>query len=775
MRLQVWPAKDFAHLFGINLKPHPVFGSPDGSSNSDSARDDVSERDDVSARDNASARDDASAKDDTSERENASDGDDARIASDNENSPSPKLVPSDQRDEENDSDNNNEDDKIDFNGDDPADDGSNADRFDGNRSDGAGSGLEENGSEEAGSDADGSDDENRGDQNRSGQPRKIMLDAGSTGSHLTQILVAHWLEKCLKDEDGQHVECNRAKGSWLPTRLIDVEETSENGALRLVSPVETPGAFEPDRRYITLSHCWGEWGSKELPVLKIANERDRFDHGIHPEDLPPTFQHAVEVARWLEVRWLWIDSLCIVQDSNEDWQREAPLMHNVYKEGFLNIAASSVDDARGGLFQKRSTFAIKPLKLSLPGIDKEWYMTLDERNMFDWVNEEPLSERAWVFQERHLARRILHFTDDQVFWECCAKAPYFANEIFPEGAPLANIFDNKPKMQTESLLKPPLPSRAGVDGLWEQLCQMYSEKQLSHEGDKLVALLGLAIEFKTLLPQDEYHAGMWDSTMPRSLLWEVAQYDSQPSRRQIDVAPSWSWASIQGPIQKQFRYEPEEERYVSVVDIKVGSLSDTRWGLSKPNLIISAFLRRVTVKDNLAVNSVIPPTFDNKKEILIHQGSHRLTIKDTFLQGISYSLDSKIDREETDAYFLFLTWSEGHNDHPKKELSGLLLESTTESNTSRRIGTLRISSYGAIAAKYQVKEDVLDPVAVWNSFVEKLQYHDRKVAVAEEEDEVTQFSRLHVSESVTERLYDHKSNIDDSGMETLEPREIVLQ
>lgn len=300
MRLQVWPAKDFAHLFGINLKPHPVFGSPDGSSNSDSARDDVSERDDVSARDNASARDDASAKDDTSERENASDGDDARIASDNENSPSPKLVPSDQRDEENDSDNNNEDDKIDFNGDDPADDGSNADRFDGNRSDGAGSGLEENGSEEAGSDADGSDDENRGDQNRSGQPRKIMLDAGSTGSHLTQILVAHWLEKCLKDEDGQHVECNRAKGSWLPTRLIDVEETSENGALRLVSPVETPGAFEPDRRYITLSHCWGEWGSKELPVLKIANERDRFDHGIHPEDLPPTFQHAVEVARWLE-------------------------------------------------------------------------------------------------------------------------------------------------------------------------------------------------------------------------------------------------------------------------------------------------------------------------------------------------------------------------------------------------------------------------------------------------------------------------------------------
>lgn len=449
-------------------------------------------------------------------------------------------------------------------------------------------------------------------------------------------------------------------------------------------------------------------------------------------------------------------------------------MHNVYKEGFLNIAASWAYDARRGLFKERRTLSLVSLKLNLPGIEEEWYVTLDERNMFDWINYKPLSTRAWVFQERHLARRILHFTRDQVFWECCTKAPYFANEIFPHGAPLNTTFDKKPKMQANSLLEEqPVPSSQAIYDLWEDLCWQYSEKHLSHGADKLVALLGLAMEFKHLIPKDEYVAGIWLSTMPQSLLWEVRQgYCPEPS--QVHQAPSWSWASTPGPIRKQSRSTEEQERIVSVVDIEVDTSANASWGLSSPHLIISGFIRRVTIKDNLAVNTTFPWTSNNKKELVIHQGPHQLTFPDNWIgidHMISYYLDSNIKSENTDAYILFLTSSEGREKYsPDMELSGLLLDSTPEPNTFKRIGILRISGYAVIAAKYQVKPGVAHPVEAWNSFLSMLQ--SRRMGVT---DAIATSSRLHhPSMSVTERLYGHDWPVENSQIEVLQPHRIVL-
>ncbi|KAI4179743.1 MAG: hypothetical protein LQ348_005335, partial [Seirophora lacunosa] len=247
----------------------------------------------------------------------------------------------------------------------------------------------------------------------------------------------------------------------------------------------------------------------------MANEDDRFQKGIDLEQVPPTFQHAIEVSGWFG------DSFCIIQHSSADWEREALQMHKVYKQGFLNISADAAVDAQGGLFQSRHPTAVQPVVLELPESEETIYLTIDERNMFRWASEGPLSQRAWVFQERHLARRILHFTDKEIVWECCAKSPYFASETFPNGAPLTNVFDNKPKIQSGSLLSGPLESTDELYNLWENLCHMYSEKQLTKVSDKLVALAGLANEFHERIPDDSYVAGMWRSTMPRSLLWEA--------------------------------------------------------------------------------------------------------------------------------------------------------------------------------------------------------------------------------------------------------------
>ena len=123
----------------------------------------------------------------------------------------------------------------------------------------------------------------------------------NTGSLSSQTLAKEWLDRCQTNEDGQHTDCNTSDGTWLPTRLLDVRHASETSTLRLVSSSVISNALpEEEKSYITLSHCWGEWGSKEMPVLTTANERDRHEKGISIEKIPQTFQDAITVAQWFQ-------------------------------------------------------------------------------------------------------------------------------------------------------------------------------------------------------------------------------------------------------------------------------------------------------------------------------------------------------------------------------------------------------------------------------------------------------------------------------------------
>ena len=119
----------------------------------------------------------------------------------------------------------------------------------------------------------------------------------STGSISSQNLAKEWLDRCQKNEDGQYMDCATSEGTWLPTRLLDVRHASKTSALRLVSSKQVSDAFPEDKRYITLSHCWGEWGSQEMPVLTSTNERDRHETGISIEKIPQTFRDAITVAQ----------------------------------------------------------------------------------------------------------------------------------------------------------------------------------------------------------------------------------------------------------------------------------------------------------------------------------------------------------------------------------------------------------------------------------------------------------------------------------------------
>lgn len=132
--------------------------------------------------------------------------------------------------------------------------------------------------------------------------------------------------------------------AWYPSRLIDLGSIdSQSGSIKLVDTARV----KPEGNYITLSHCWGGG----TPVkLKSENLSDFF---LEIRSLPKTFEHAVEATRKLGVRYLWIDSLCIVQDDPSDWMREAALMHKVYRHAWCNLSATAARNSNAGLFWNR--------------------------------------------------------------------------------------------------------------------------------------------------------------------------------------------------------------------------------------------------------------------------------------------------------------------------------------------------------------------------------------------------------------------------------------
>lgn len=130
---------------------------------------------------------------------------------------------------------------------------------------------------------------------RSMSPDDLWLNS----SPLTRGIVKSWVRTCIANEDGKHAECNRQRHDYLPSRLLDVRYAAEKSYLRTVCPEDDPSRFENNRRYATLSHCWGSWGASENPSLTTENLEIRKMTGLSCDALPATFRHALEVAGWL--------------------------------------------------------------------------------------------------------------------------------------------------------------------------------------------------------------------------------------------------------------------------------------------------------------------------------------------------------------------------------------------------------------------------------------------------------------------------------------------
>ncbi|MCJ1392331.1 hypothetical protein MMC18_005198 [Xylographa bjoerkii] len=348
-----------------------------------------------------------------------------------------------------------------------------------------------------------------------------------------------------------------------PTRTIDVgspDGTSE--PFLSVNDERNTLSFqdaEVSRSWVALSHCWGG----HFPIMTTTENIHKMEKAIPMSILPPLFQDAVLITRRLGFRQLWIDSLCIIQDSAEDWDREVTQMGNIYARSVLNIAADSSKNCCDSILGQRH-LAFPPIKIAFHShnhqIDGEMFVRpcLDSwKDVLLYGSN--LSSRAWVLQESMLASRTLHFYKQQMLWEC--RSLQIAEScLTPTAAPtgLQKKHQDDWSLNKRFLSSVIMKDETGSAGKardiiflqWYTVVENYSLRNLTISNDRLPALASLACCFRDLL-KESYHCGLFAGDLHRGLLWQTQ--DRVSARYAASYrAPSWSWASVDGPVKYHF-------------------------------------------------------------------------------------------------------------------------------------------------------------------------------------------------------------------------------
>jgi hypothetical protein len=216
-------------------------------------------------------------------------------------------------------------------------------------------------------------------------------------------LLKEWIKVC----DSTHAKCRRDNAVdilTMPTRLIEVGET-----VRLVDSASIKAS-----PYVALSHCWGPPKDNEKFCTSKRNI-EQFKASIPVDSLPSTFRDTVTITRGLGIKYIWIDSLCIIQDDDDDWERESGKMERVFSDAYCTIGASSARSSLEGLLANRPPRDCVQLQTQSAGT---LYVCPAIDDFHRHVELGELNRRGWVLQERALSRRSIYFTSTQVYWEC---------------------------------------------------------------------------------------------------------------------------------------------------------------------------------------------------------------------------------------------------------------------------------------------------------------------------------------------------------------------
>jgi len=360
-------------------------------------------------------------------------------------------------------------------------------------------------------------------------------------------LIDSWLSKCKS-----HRLCAKSAEFLddlkLPTRLIDVGEAGDGSDAKLVETSNI--ADHASIRYVALTHCWGD--PNRIPKT-TQNTID--DHYIKLPELSKTFRDAVKVVKQLNIHYIWIDSLCIIQDVKADFHKECALMHHVYAGAYLTISALGAESGDIGLFIPRSLHKAKPVLF------------------WDTALCGPLMSRGWALQEQQLSPRLIHFAQERIIWECRTTVafedqPYMTHRSTAAlswaigssgGAPDRymswRIFDRSDGSNALKSFQTVHAKRDDVFTRWLRLVEGYSERKFTYADDKQFALQGISSAISRMT-DSTLVSGLWCKDLFRGLLWTPApmvqkrftEESASFSFQKLPLAPSWSWLSHDGPV-----------------------------------------------------------------------------------------------------------------------------------------------------------------------------------------------------------------------------------
>jgi hypothetical protein len=455
-----------------------------------------------------------------------------------------------------------------------------------------------------------------------------------TGSKANLELALKWMEKCLQEHKAI---CGAVSGPspTLPKRVINV--ASDPPSLYIGS-----GECSP---YAILSHCWGR--NKLKPIRTTADNLSDRCKAIPWDIMPKTYQDAVAATRGLNIKYLWIDSLCILQkcksggpsdpDSTRDWLEESLKMEDYYGNATITIEASYATDDTIGCFAKRDPRALLPCDIRIKFPDQfeivEFTSWLSEgsRAADHWSlphrrrgrANAPLNRRAWCLQESTMSARILSFEAEQMTWQCFGLQ---ANELVPGGQSLPLDYVWIPPLR-DMIAKSRGAAIDYVKGFkknmiwdaWRKAVEDLTQREIYTGADLLPAISGLAKAVGKLqkLPEENYIAGIWENDLAFSLLWatqirkpEPGSGDSTKMPRRSDRNPSWSWASIDngcisfsekgnGTSRSEPMGEIQVTQTIKIVPVEGGN----RFGqISEGRLYLRGGVKKARVTGNVALN-----------------------------------------------------------------------------------------------------------------------------------------------------------------------------
>ena len=456
--------------------------------------------------------------------------------------------------------------------------------------------------------------------------------------------------------------------------------------LLAISPSKTvlsSAVTEPTNtvHYFVLSYCWG--GSD---VLKSTTESlAAFKSSIPFDQLALTIQDAIGVAYRLGSRFLWVDSLCILQDDAQDWQREAKGMCDVYRNATLTIAALGAARATDGLFARRD-----PLVFQGCQFYRTWNQSPDRShhspsvvNQYACFSSSTLNSRGWTFQERALSRRTLYF-GSSIFWECNSKfetegklnygglEAHFKALVFPvvKGSPVLQQPHQDDTLDTTA--SKTLEAWPALKK-WDKILIDYTLRNLTYPSDRFPAIAGLIAHYSQLMNWTN-NRGLWKDHLTIELLWKVFSNTRGPHRN--TAWPTWSWISIQSQVSLGGRFE--------------GFLAEARFDELDDSVVI---LHGVP----LEISELDPQTY-NSLEADTRKGMESLSRVEWDTTNINFA-----DRP----FGVPLTWAHlREHSQPNSDrvmLNGLCLVADGSTGSYRRCGSIFFDTNKTTARQYDIR------------------------------------------------------------------------